>query len=193
MNTEKVQLYGGTISSTIPSGFLDVSMIREVPDTQEVYVNSRTDSDHFDDGLGRNESIIFDLLERVDATDDKEALEVHIGEISELNDSDGWLKINWKQLDNTSQTVILIESAKKWGKQSLEEVVVICMGLIRFKEFDTDVVITINVPLGTKLLDSENEQKLKESVCENSNVKAAYRILQTTIKDFKIVDKTLFV
>ena len=51
-------LYGGAVTTVLPAGFLDASLFRSVPDTQEVYVNGRrpagdTSSGYnADDGLG---------------------------------------------------------------------------------------------------------------------------------------------
>jgi len=43
MNNKEVELYGGAITTVVPPGFIDASTLREVRDTQEVYVNSRRD------------------------------------------------------------------------------------------------------------------------------------------------------
>lgn len=91
-----VQLYGGAITVELPSVFGDVryvacfrycnkaqadsaSYIREVPDTQEVWIDRN--------GLT---SVIFDLTERVDepeARNDEEALKYHLSDIVEADDT----------------------------------------------------------------------------------------------------------
>ena len=63
-------LFGGTITCLLPSTFGDVSDIRQVPDNQEVWL----DTDGFT-------SIVFDILQRVYAKSDVEALKVHLEDI----------------------------------------------------------------------------------------------------------------
>ncbi|CCF60613.1 hypothetical protein KAFR_0K02570 [Kazachstania africana CBS 2517] len=182
----KVSLYGGAITSVIPEGFLDASMLREVPDTQEVFVNSRKENESFVDGLGMNESIVVDLLQRVDAVNDDAALKVHIEEIASLNDAqEGFQVLKHDKINGNSQSCIIVESALKWGKQDLKESVLICVGLIRLKDVDTDALITINVPL------TQQETGLKSETLP-SRALAAYSLLHDMIKQFKVIDNSLF-
>ena len=71
-NYTPVLLYGGALSAALPDTFKDVSEIRQVPDNQEVYL----DAEGFT-------SVVFDILERVDAGHDEEAMNVHLGEVLE--------------------------------------------------------------------------------------------------------------
>ncbi|EDO18009.1 hypothetical protein Kpol_1054p57 [Vanderwaltozyma polyspora DSM 70294] len=183
---DQTQLYGGAINTVIPKGFLDVSLLREVPDTQEVYVNSRQEGEEFHDGLGRDESIIVDLLQEVEATNELEALQTHINELTTLNDATDCEYFKHDKPTDNSQICILMESAKKWGKPELQENVVICMGLIRLLEYSTDVVITINIPLGKTI----NED---QDILEHPNIMAAYDLLREMVKQFKVVDPSLFI
>lgn len=94
-------LYGGAITTLIPTNLLDASQIRQVPDTQEVFVNLLNPL------LQKEDSLIFDLMERVDIGDvantgkeeveednDHKAVQVHLDEISDLNnhfnETDKW-------------------------------------------------------------------------------------------------------
>lgn len=64
-------LYGGAILADLPVGFQDVSSIRQIPDTQEVYLSSAGYT-----------SVVFDILERVtDQGDDLECLKYHLWDI----------------------------------------------------------------------------------------------------------------
>jgi hypothetical protein len=65
-------LFGGALSTSIPSTFLDTSDLRQIPDNQEVFIDR--------DGLA---SITFDILEQVDTTDVEKALAIHLGEVVE--------------------------------------------------------------------------------------------------------------
>ena len=81
-------LFGGSIKTVIPSNFLDAryhpfphdtnlnSNFRSVPDNQEVFVSNVDET-----------SIIFDILERVDAPD-SEAAEFHFDALAVDNEVD---------------------------------------------------------------------------------------------------------
>lgn len=197
-----VQLYGGAITTVIPQGFLDASMLREVPDTQEVYVNSRSETENFTDGLGSNESVIVDLLQRVEEEDDKRALDFHLKEIADLNGSTEWelLKYDNKfdQLATpaVAQTCIVLETAYKWGKVSEKEIVISCIGLLRLKDVETDVLITVNIPLDAAKYPEETLETLTQSVKDVSllpqRIAAGYNVLLEIVKNFDIKDKSLF-
>lgn len=186
-------LYGGAITTIIPAGFLDASMLREIPDTQEVFVNSRSNVDEVKDGLGLNESIIIDLLQRVEEDDDKKALQYHLKEISELNGSTNWkLLINEVHTkNNNGQTCIMLETAYKWGKVNEKEIVVSCIGLIRLKDVETDVLITVNVPLDSEKFPDETMDNLTEGKIP-PRITMAYNHLVQMVNQFTIKDKSLF-
>ncbi|CEP62645.1 Ran GTPase-binding protein MOG1 LALA0_S06e00430g [Lachancea lanzarotensis] len=189
------ELYGGAIACVIPEGFLDVSMLREVPDTQEVFVNSRdaSEKDKIPDGLGLDESIIIDLLQRVDAANDREALDMHLQEIAGLNASKEWTVA---KLDTSKayQTCVAIETAYKWGKQDLKETLVLCLALLRLEDVETDVIISINIPISSKpaLEDVHNWLQDKTQPLP-PNIDSAYSILRTMANKLEVRDKTLFV
>ena len=208
MTLNTIELYGGAITTVIPDGFLDVSMLREVPDTQEVYVNGRDPhSSVSNDGLGYNESIIIDLLQRVDVEDDRMALDFHLKEIGELNGSNDWRVIKYDNQfdtlltkDAVPQTCILLETVSKWGKvNEPPQAVVSCIGLLRLKDVTTDVLITVNVPLDPQQYPDENLTTPSQSLQNNNNnvsiptrVSVAYHILQEIVKNFKVRDRSLF-
>ena len=56
-----LDLFGGAMRTTLPSGWLDASDARPVPDHQEVWLEP---------GGGADRSVIIEILERVDAADD---------------------------------------------------------------------------------------------------------------------------
>lgn len=70
-------LFGGALTASLPPSFTDVSTLRQVPDNQEVFVQST--------GLS---SISVDLLARVappehDVHSDEDALAVHVDDLLE--------------------------------------------------------------------------------------------------------------
>jgi hypothetical protein len=64
-------LFGAAITCYLPNTFADVSALREVPDNQEVWLDTQGFT-----------SVVVDLLERVEKPDE-EALKVHLEEILE--------------------------------------------------------------------------------------------------------------
>lgn len=182
-------LYGGAITTYLPEGFLDTSLLREVPDTQEVYVNGREDGESYDDGLARNESVVVDLLERVEACDDLQALREHVAEICSFDGSaEAAPFAKLETLAGGQQACVVFESVDKWGKRELNETVALCVGLIRLEDVATDVVITVHVPVaGSRQSELAQGQQLPPTVV------AAYRLLLRMIREFKVVDRSLFV
>lgn len=187
MSNNAVELYGGAITTVVPAGFLDASSLREVPDTQEVYVNSRRDADKFEDGLATNESIIVDLLETVDKADLREAWKFHVDDLTELNGTSQWETLQEDTVQQgTKLTGLVVEVANKWGKQDLAQTVVVGVALIRLPQFDTDAVISINVPL------TEEEASQARNNEVPARCRAVYRLLQEMVDRFVVVDASLF-
>ncbi|CAI4045157.1 hypothetical protein SUVZ_10G2600 [Saccharomyces uvarum] len=186
MSNKVVELYGGAITTVVPAGFLDASSFREVPDTQEVYVNSRRDADKFKDGLATNESIIVDLLETVDKADLREAWMFHVDDLTELNGTSQWETLQEDTIQQGTKLTGLVKVTNKRGKQDLAQTVVVGVALIRLSQFDTDAVISINVPL------TEEEASQARNNEVPPRCRAVYRLLQEMVDEFLVVDASLF-
>ncbi|AOA63480.1 GTP-Gsp1p interacting protein [Komagataella phaffii CBS 7435] len=155
------KLYGGAITIQLPTTLLDASKFREVPDSQEVFVNGGTNTTNYQE-LNKNDSIIIDLLERAEEDIDV-ALKTHIQDISEANGvGANWFLAFSETVPDAKKIAIVLEEAKKWGKDSKGDVLVMVIGLIRLKEVSTDVVITANVPIGDDEKEVEGLHKLVE-------------------------------
>lgn len=178
-------LYGGAVETFLPEGFLDASLLREIPDTQEVYVNSRQDDEQYDDELGKSESIVIDLLERINESDDLKALKEHVADISNLNGSSDFTFLKNETIAPSRQCCIVSESVNKWGKIEMKDRLILCVGLIRLNDLKTDVVITINVPITTN-----EEVKTHELT---PGIMAAYKLLLKMVREFNVVDRTIFI
>ena len=69
---EPVPLHGGALTSDIPSDWINVSELRQVPDHQEVFVDNTHDDD--DDGDQERPCSVVEILEyQTDQTDDQVA------------------------------------------------------------------------------------------------------------------------
>ncbi|EME39846.1 hypothetical protein DOTSEDRAFT_74672 [Dothistroma septosporum NZE10] len=140
--SKRVDLFGGAIVAEIPSTFQDVSTIRQVPDNQEVYL----DSEGFT-------SITFDILERVERESDVEALKFHLADV--VDEDAGQTRLYSSgtavlaSMPGTPVLTLLATSPpgeKRRGRANEPEFVGILMALIRLEAQKTDVVVTVNVP-----------------------------------------------
>lgn len=130
-------LYGGAMSTIIPSYFVDASTFRQVPDTQEVFVSTKD----------INDSIIIDLLESVPEKDLSDILEAHMEEITRLNDGAGTIIDEVETLNcelGSSGIMLFKQAVKKFGKSNEQENVYMFMAVIRLSKVKTDVVICYN-------------------------------------------------
>ena len=142
-----VPLYGGAITASIPTSYLDVSTIREVPSTQELHL-SRT-------GLT---SVLIDLLTYIEcppatSPTDLAALEYHFSDIVSA-DTDtlavhSTTPIKIPHLPNVPAYSAVATSTPKRRRESdgrEAAFTVLLVTLVRLKAMATDVVVTVNVP-----------------------------------------------
>ncbi|GMM32938.1 Ran GTPase-binding protein [Saccharomycopsis crataegensis] len=195
------KLYGGAVATSIPTGLLDASQVRQIPDTQEVFVNMNNPS------LSPEDSLIFDLLEMVEASDDAGAVKMHLDEISQLNGLVG--DAAWKLLESqdissklrhftksTSSSTkgyvaVAAAPAQKWGKDKAEWVVLI-LGLIRHIEKDVDILISVNLP-SLSVESCEELRDIESSDNEkHKRIKAGKDIVIKAMENYEILDGGLF-
>lgn len=193
MSYETVKLFGGAISTVIPTGFLDASTLRQIPDTQEVFVNLSNKE------FSNDDSLIFDLMERVDHTtlentehpdDESNSLELHLNEISELNgltkfteeskidnkNSSHWkllekkdVSVDLKNLshtENKAYIAVAIAPSYKWGKSDQQTWLILILGIIRHKKHNTDILISLNLP---KLISNELSSDQVENIIKSGD------------------------
>ncbi len=102
MSLNKKEFYGGAITGSLPSFFIDASQFREIPDTQEVFVinddppsilkshnNNEDNKSVIPIRIDKNDSLIIDIMERVDVNNDVESVKVHFEDIAIKNDVEG--------------------------------------------------------------------------------------------------------
>lgn len=211
----KVELYGGAIKSSIPTGFVDVSNFRQVPDTQEVFV---CDTEGYDD------SVVFDIMERVEG-DDVEAVKEHLNELSILNSVDqNYITlqlspvdmIKKQKLDNSTELQppcylsIAVEPSKKWGREEaakddptgfVKPLVVLVMAVIRLENVTSDILLTYNIPITTQqeISDLETLVKNQDALSNDDDIppvgkrinNARQQVLQG-LQTFTVEDWSLF-
>lgn len=144
-------LYGGAIACDVPKTFDDVSNLRPVPDHQEVFVER--------DGVN---SVIVELLD--DTHLDKgleEAARFYFADLATANEAAGSEVLQFKTLgveggsggDHGSERCFLIgaqntinKSAASRAGSDEKQTVVMVVGLLRYAQFKTDILLTLNVP-----------------------------------------------
>lgn len=92
-------LYGGAIATNIPAGLLDASTIRQIPDTQEVFLNPSTNDTDLSQ-LSKDDTIIIELLEKIDKGD-KESILEHLSELGNLNSvgENEWQLVKYEKVE----------------------------------------------------------------------------------------------
>ncbi|KAF2084527.1 Mog1p/PsbP-like protein [Saccharata proteae CBS 121410] len=148
------ELFGGAIVVDLPACFVDASNIRQVPDNQEVFL----DSNGFT-------SLIFDLTERVDAPaagSDEEALKYHFSDIIDEETNEDSTRI-WqsgavgmgKMASHPAYTLLATQhppspktttTTPTHPPKPTPDFTAILLLLLRLEAQKTDIVVTINVP-----------------------------------------------
>ncbi|EDU45890.1 Mog1 domain containing protein [Pyrenophora tritici-repentis] len=143
MEFTNTPLYGGAITVDLPSSFADASQIRQIPDNQEVYLDNSGYS-----------SIVVEILEYVDKSSDEEALQYHFADLVDGTDDATTVVeqvgASMKSLPSTPLlTLSFVQtppSINPHPNRKTPEYTFIHLLLLRLKEQETDILITINVP-----------------------------------------------
>jgi hypothetical protein len=141
---ERRELFGGALEVHLPSRFIDISSIRDVPDNQEIFADSKSTDQSFiiellsmsedvrDENIG--EYLFHDLCD-VNGVTSSEAKVIQVVNCSDSNTTD-----SFKQILIGQQQV-----AKH--REEVKNVVNFYMGVIRLKNVTTDLLITFNDPV----------------------------------------------
>jgi hypothetical protein len=157
-------LFGGSMVCDCPVSFIDISELRAVPDSQEVFADMHSD-----------QSIIIEILEQPDTNDvpieghgDEEGRIVtyYYRELAETNDAlnnysiEDILPVNGTYIPQLADTAPQAKNSTGWicmGEQDIykfketnpeaKNKVRIYMGLVRLPVIHTDILITMNVPM----------------------------------------------
>ena len=200
------ELYGGAITiSKLPNSFIDISQIRQVPDTQEVFINQLSNHNDSHDVSGSfDHSFIIDLLERVDPIDYQEAIHLHLQDIVPPhvhNQPIEQIKQQQQQQqednedddDGIIRYFSFVQFKPQYKKSDPNEspkqiITLIC--LIRLEKVDTDVLLQYIIPLK-----SENENvnvNFEGSTKVDKIVKESYDLFKKIALSFTVKDWNLF-
>ncbi|KII88962.1 hypothetical protein PLICRDRAFT_109092 [Plicaturopsis crispa FD-325 SS-3] len=135
-------LFGGAIVAQMPSNLIDASEIRQVPDTQEVFL-------YPDSSI----SIIAEILQRVEPTNFTDAAKFHFDSLAHDNAAESSvvhevLTVPNDRGDDTPSPILLsgTQQVRKFNRTSADEVRIL-LGLYRVERKSIDLVITMNVPM----------------------------------------------
>ncbi|PVZ99868.1 hypothetical protein BB558_004117 [Smittium angustum] len=177
MNLSTRSLFGGAISISLPSNFLDTSDFRQVPDNQEAFVDSNNE-----------DSIIIELLEMVNSSD-LEALRVHFEDLAETNEAIEHSINVENELPKLAQirnlktfygfscnhSVCYAIGTQKVSKYNYTQAkdyknIHIYMVLIRLFDQKTDMLITMNYPQDPTLSSVKSESHQPPEILLNTIV-----------------------
>jgi hypothetical protein len=151
-------LFGGAITTVLPTGYLDASDLRQIPDNQEVFLSPIN-----------NASIIISLLERVPASDLQSAVKEHFDDavlgasnrrgenadiphtrpVEQLPSPHGTRARGVTEAGLVVAAMQTSESDRAHARgKGGEEVVFtgVVMGLVRLASVETDLLVEFNVP-----------------------------------------------
>ncbi|KAI8638934.1 hypothetical protein BD408DRAFT_422322 [Parasitella parasitica] len=154
---QTTELFGGAIVAPVFDSFSDASQFRQVPDNQEVFVDSNT-----------QQSLIYELLEQVEAQNEQVA-QHHFQQLADDNDAKECKIISMEVLcpqnvsphlpqDTTEIYAVQGEQkVAKFNEADAFNTVEIVLVVVRLTNVKADFVISINAP--AKLAQASSEQK----------------------------------
>ncbi|KAJ1310319.1 hypothetical protein OPQ81_007058 [Rhizoctonia solani] len=179
-STSVYELFGGAITVQLPVGLTDASDLRQVPNTQEVFLASDSDV-----------SIVFEILERVAPDDPIEVAKFHFDSLSNDNDAVSSTVETVYVPDQQPESSRPIKLSVLQGTQLVPkfnrthpDTVKIWLAVYRVLEKDVDLVLTFNVPVQTEKADS---------AVDADGAKRWLDAYETAVRSLNIVDFGLFV
>ncbi|GES73646.1 ran guanine nucleotide release factor [Rhizophagus clarus] len=182
------ELFGGKISMHIPPSFEDVSDVRKVPDNQEAFADVNTD-----------QSIIIEILEFVKQTTNDDAARYHFDSIATDNDAEDFSTIQQitqltsQEVPNLPSDTLMYfctgqQSVAKFNEKdpNARNLVNIYLALLRLPNYDTDIVITYNIPILIGAASSSRQ------TAQEGNIQVGFEEFKRMLATFKINNYDLF-
>ncbi|KAJ6877229.1 hypothetical protein NC651_030075 [Populus alba x Populus x berolinensis] len=185
-------LYGGSISSTFPVRFQDVSNIRQVPDHQEAFVDP-----------SRDESLIFELLDLKPDVNDNGSAVWFLQDLANEQDAQGFTLVEQSgvvevPIGNVSVVVTTaigqmgISKARQ-GREA-QNVVQVYLANLRLKNVGTDVLVVAYEPVLISPL-SESAATVGAGLpapAAQSGFLPMAEVFKLAVSNFKVNDWNLF-
>ncbi|KAJ7721071.1 hypothetical protein DFH07DRAFT_1008252 [Mycena maculata] len=178
MSSTTRPLFGGAITALAPANLVDASDLRQVPDTQEVFLYPDS-----------SVSIVVEILQRVDPADDEPAIRYHFDSLAHDNSAqsatvEAVAVIPNARGDNAPPAITLagVQLVPKFNLTTPDQVRVL-MALFRVADKNVDLVVTFNVPMN-----SQDDGAVGEE--GQNDVRIHFEAFVTSLR---IVDFALFV
>ena len=134
-----VELFGGAARCSIPQGWTDAALLRDVPSHQEVFVNE-----------SGSESVIIEILQRESTVADWAAGEFFFKDLAEADSAVSWelsgdgvaVPTVFLGKDATRVDVAGTQVKGKSGPSAVPRPVWVCMTVFRSAAFDSDVLVS---------------------------------------------------
>jgi len=182
---EARELFGGAASTVLPLRFVDISLLRQVPDNQEAFVDCRTD-----------DSVVVELLELHGDVSGDEIPRFHFVQVAEHNEASDSIVHEVRRLEPsavprlppTAECYLLRGSQRvaKFNERVLNNLhLYLCV--LRLPHVSTDVVVTYNHPAVASPTESGSR-----GADEDPDVASGRVVLETAIREFRVHDWGLF-
>ncbi|EIN03631.1 Mog1p/PsbP-like protein [Punctularia strigosozonata HHB-11173 SS5] len=175
-------LFGGAITAVIPTRLIDASDLRQVPDTQEVFLCPDSDV-----------SIIFEILERVQPDDPQDAAKFHFDSVAHDNSAlsssvdSVFVSSSPSAGNDTPSPVTLIgnQLVAKFNRTTPDRVrILLALYRVQRPNVNIDFVVTCNVPINPALPD--------EQIAGDQAYQSAKKDFEQVVQSLLIVDYGLF-
>mmetsp|Transcript_40513 Transcript_40513/g.101786 ORF Transcript_40513/g.101786 Transcript_40513/m.101786 type:complete len:197 (+) Transcript_40513:53-643(+) len=143
-SSEEVELYGGAIVCDLPVSFADASNFRDVPDHQEVWVDTPSDR-----------SFIVEILERKAEVPDDQAIDFFLSDLAAFNDAREATVLSRRRAPMEelpgmpAEAICLVglgeQRVAKFNEACANRVHV-HMCAVRLPQQETDILLTLNDP-----------------------------------------------
>ncbi|KAM0792205.1 hypothetical protein ACM66B_004901 [Microbotryomycetes sp. NB124-2] len=192
----RVDLFGGAIQADYPDDLTDASDLRQVPDTQEVYLSNESDL-----------SIILEVLELVTDNGAGDDIETGIRFLFEslahdngaLSSSIVTVSSSLSSPPTTSQpsvqgpaTLIGHQTVSKFNlPPGQADKVQLCVALWRLPSKNADLVLCVNMPLG-KAVQQTTTNRVNGQDDAQDMARSAQAVFEQIVKTLEIKDFGLF-
>ncbi|TFY58159.1 hypothetical protein EVJ58_g6587 [Rhodofomes roseus] len=174
----KRELFGGAITTTLPTSIIDASDLRQVPDTQEVFLFPDADI-----------SIIVEVLQRVDAEQPADIAKFHFDSLAHDNDAVEHKIIEVSQLsgessgNHTPLPIVLsgTQLVRKFNHAQPDELRIL-LAVYRLQDKNVDLVVSMNIPMKTS----------DGAIVTEGQFAAAQETFSIAARSLRIVDYGLF-
>ncbi|KAJ1919478.1 hypothetical protein H4219_001949 [Mycoemilia scoparia] len=196
MVLELRELFGGAMSTELPSEMLDMSNFRQIPDNQEVFADT---NDH---------SFIVEIVEMAENAGDQSIVEYHFKQLVQDNEAADYNILERETVSEADKPVIKspnpsnssitistltgVQTIAKFNEatksQDAYNQVVIFMAVVRIPEHTADILLTANCPVSvgadssSTALDIQGDRDLQGMHC----------LFQKAVNTFRIKDWSLF-